>query len=491
MKKTYITKMPDEAGAFMEASRIISSVDANITRVSYNKAVDTHTLFIDVAGTEEQLDIISDKLRLIGYIQNREDDAKVMLLEFVLRDVPGAVLPVLELIHSYHFNISYISSQENGTPYQKFKMGLFVENPDAIQRFLNEATRLCQINIIDYDESERVLDNTVFYMSFANRMAQKLQLSRNKANELMAQSNLIMQMLDERNEPPYKTFDYIGKFADMLVQYKGENFKPEISRLQMKDGFEIYCIQPPCGSNTYILHKNESLLFVDSGFACYAPEMYRIFLKLFPNFEAMHREIMISHPDMDHCGLLGMFDEIHVCKIAWEHFQNENMDEPNFREKNPAHAPYCRISRILSKYPCPEMSHLRIVGDGEAAPLQRIGSIAFEGKKFDFYLGNGGHADGEVIIVDEVEKMVFTGDIMVNIQGFTKPQAAFNRLAPYLMTSVNMDSARAAVERKWLLEKFSPEEYIYCCGHGAIMDQRRIRGYSPEKVDLIISSNEA
>lgn len=494
MKKTYITKMPDQAGAFMEASRIISSAGANITRVSYNKAVDTHTLFIDVAGDEAQLSAISKDLERIGYIQNYGNDAKVMLLEFVLRDIPGAVLPVLELIHRYHFNISYISSQENGSGYQNFKMGLFVENPHAIKQFLNEGAALCEIRIIDYDESERVLDNTVFYMGFANSLSQKLQLSREKANELMAQSNLIMQMLDERNEPPYKTFDYIGKFADMLVHYKGKNFNPEVSCMEIGNGFDLFCIQPPCGSNTYIIRKDNALMFVDSGFACYETEMERIFRQLFPDFDSMPRKIMISHPDMDHCGLLNKFEDVYVSPAAWEHFYRESINEPNFREKNPAHAPYCRISRILSKYVNPDMHRLRIVNEDDApseAPVCAIGSISFEGKIFDFYRGNGGHADGEVVIVDEAAKIVFTGDIMVNIPGFTKPQAAFNRLAPYLMTSVNMDSTRAAVERRWVLERFSPDEYVYCCGHGAIMDQRRIRNYPIEKVDLITSSRDA
>ena len=46
MKKTYITTMPDHVGAFLKASRCIAALGINITRVSYNKAVDMHTLFI-------------------------------------------------------------------------------------------------------------------------------------------------------------------------------------------------------------------------------------------------------------------------------------------------------------------------------------------------------------------------------------------------------------------------------------------------------------
>lgn len=485
MKKTFITQMPDQAGAFLEASRIISAAGANIVRVSYNKAVDMHTLFLDVAGTKRQLEVIGDGLKELGYIQNMEKNARVLLLEFLLRDVPGTVLPVLELINQYHFNISYISSNENGTPYQNFKMGLFIENPDAIRDFLERASALCEIRAIDYDESERVLDNTVFYMGFANRVAQKLNLSRRKANELMTQSNRIMQMLDERNEPPYKTFDYIGRFADMLAHYKGENFKPQIARLKLSD-CEMLCIQPPCGSNTCIFHKDGELLFVDSGFAVYAPEMVALLRRLFPEFDDMPRRMMISHPDMDHCGLLTMFDEIYVSYTAHHHFELENIGKPNYRERNPAHAPYCAISRILSRYIPPEMTHLHIVDQCEPdadEPVGYIGAIEWQGKRFDFYRGNGGHVDGEVAIVCEEESIVFTGDIVVNIGGFSREQAAFNRLAPYLMTSVNMDSTRATVERRALEERFPPEKYIYCCGHGSIWD-RRVKPAEIEEVHL-------
>ena len=47
MKKTYITTMPDQIGAFLKASECCAGLGINITRVSYNKAVDSHTLFID------------------------------------------------------------------------------------------------------------------------------------------------------------------------------------------------------------------------------------------------------------------------------------------------------------------------------------------------------------------------------------------------------------------------------------------------------------
>lgn len=46
MKKTYITHMPNHIGAFLRASECFAKLGINITRVSYNKAIDSHTLYI-------------------------------------------------------------------------------------------------------------------------------------------------------------------------------------------------------------------------------------------------------------------------------------------------------------------------------------------------------------------------------------------------------------------------------------------------------------
>ena len=54
MKKTYATSMPNHIGAFLKASKCFASLGINITRVSYDKAVDSHMLFLDVEGTDSE-----------------------------------------------------------------------------------------------------------------------------------------------------------------------------------------------------------------------------------------------------------------------------------------------------------------------------------------------------------------------------------------------------------------------------------------------------
>ena len=43
--KTFITRMPDKAGAFLKAGNIIEEMGGAIKRVSYNKGIDAHTFY--------------------------------------------------------------------------------------------------------------------------------------------------------------------------------------------------------------------------------------------------------------------------------------------------------------------------------------------------------------------------------------------------------------------------------------------------------------
>ena len=229
MKKTYVTKMPNHIGAFLKASRCFSELGINITRVSYNKAVDSHTLFIEVDGDAEQIERANEKLKRIGYLSDGDANSKVILIDFRLEDKPGSVTDVLELISKCNLNISYISSQENGSGYQHFKMGLYVSDTSELTSFLAQAEKLCEVEIINYNNTEKVFDNSIFYNSYVDGLVKRMGLSEKKKEDLLVNVNLAMQTLDEQGLSPYKTFDSISRFAELLTECKGDNFNPRVT----------------------------------------------------------------------------------------------------------------------------------------------------------------------------------------------------------------------------------------------------------------------
>ena len=473
MKKTYITTMPNHIGAFLKASECFAALGVNITRVSYNKAVDSHTLFIDAEGSEEKLRAADEQLSKIGYLQPPDSGKGIVLVEFQLRDVPGSVTEVLRIISEYRLNISYISSQENGSEYQSFKMGLFVEDEDVLKAFLERVESLCPVRVIDYNHSEKIYDNSIFYRSFVTGLMETLDLPEDSREVLLVNSNLVMQMLDEKGLSPYKTFESISKFAELLAVCRGGAFSPRITRHRLTENTEIILIEPPCGSNTAILQSGGETLFIDCGYAMYRPEMEEIFRRLLPGWDCMRKRILITHADVDHCGLLPLFDEVLASERSRECLALEYAGKPGFREMNPTHRPYINICKTLTGYAPPEpekVQGLWNAPDGLEAPLLQTGFFTFGEMQFEVYQGAGGHLAGETVLIDFAHHVAFTGDIYVNMHGMTREQAAYNQYAPVLMTSVDTDPGLCAEERRAVMQRLGAGQWQIFGAHGMKKD---------------------
>ena len=469
MKKTYVTSMPNHIGAFLKASKCFSALGINITRVSYNKAVDSHTLFIDAEGTEDLLKKADIELEKIGYLQSNANKTSVVLIEFCLEDVPGSVTSILTLINDFNFNISYISSQENGTDYQHFKMGLYVDDLDKISEFLTEAEKLCRVRVIDYNSSEKVYDNSIFYNTYVMGLSKTMGLSEEVSRELLVHVNLAMQTLDEQGLSPYRTFDSISKFAELLGASKGKAFMPRISTHKISGNTEITLIEPPCGSNTIVIKSNDKILFVDSGYACYSDEMLEVIKKIVPDFDSIKKTILVTHADVDHCGLLPIFDEVIASPKTALCLKNEYLGNDGYREKNPLHKPYINICKILTSYnPTSPEKITALWNDVECLtePLTQIGFFDFEELHFEVYEGKGGHLPGEIVLIDYAKHIAITGDVYINVHGLTPKQAEYNQYAPILMTSVDTDPKLCAEERKAVIDRLGVGKWQIFGAHG-------------------------
>lgn len=479
MKKTYVTKMPNHIGAFLKASKCFSKLGINITRVSYNKAVDSHTLFIEVDGDEAQLEKANEKLKEIGYLSNGEEQSKIVLLAFRLKDEPGSVTNVLELINKFNFNISYISSQENGTDYQQFKMGLYVCEQNALSEFLNQAEKICKVELIDYNKTEKVYDNSIFYNSYVNALAKSASLSEIKKQDLLVNVNLAMQTLDEQGLSPYKTFDSISKFTELLVECKGGNFNPRVTEHYITDKTKITLIEPNCGSNTAIIESDGERIFVDSGYACYKQEMLKLIKTLVPDFKSQKEKLLITHVDVDHVGLFNEFDEVIVSQRSAESLLSEVNKKAGFREQNSLHLPYVNICKILTEYEVVDKNKLRPLWNKSSltASIEQIGFYSVGELNFEVYEGKGGHLLGEILLIDFEHKVAFTGDVFVNLKELTEKQAEYNRYAPILMTSVDTDSKLCAKERAAFLQRLGVGKWSVFGGHG----QKKI--YSAQTIE--------
>ena len=470
MKKTYATSLPDHIGAFLKASRCFAALGINITRVSYDKAVDAHMLFLDVEGTPDQLRLADKALERIGYLQNMGDESSIVLLQFDLQDRPGAANSVLKLIHDFHFNISYINAQSSDSAFRQFRVGIYVEDQGRFNEFLDQAQLLCRVQVIEYNPSARAYDNSIFYSTFVRGVSNLLDLTDEQRQELLVYSNLAMQTLDQQGLLPYRTFDSISRFAELLSKHRGEGFEPRITTHRITDSTDILLIEPPCGSNTALIRSGGEILCIDSGYARYRQETLAIIRSLMPDFDTTPKRLLLTHADPDHCGLMEDFDEILVSHRSAEDLIAQANGENCLREENPLHRPYLYICKLLTDYravdpaklrtPWPRLPELR-------EPLTQIGFFDFEDLHFEVYEGKGGHLPGEIVLIDYDHDIAFTGDVYINLKGLIPAQAEHNQYAPILMTSVDTDPKLCALQRKAILRRLGVGNWRIFGAHGA------------------------
>lgn len=473
MMKSFMTNMPNKCGSFLEASHIILRYGGNITRASYNKAVDANALFLDVEADEAALSAIEADLTQAGFLRT-VPHVKIVLAEFELADHPGAAIPVLEVIARYHINISYISTQSSGNATVSLKLGLYIEEPGVIDTLLRELSTLCPVHIISYDSGEKKLDTTVFYLRFASEMRRLLCLTQEQTNEFIYYANLVMQLLDERNEPPSKTFEYISRFARFVVEHNGAAYDCRVTREKLTDRVQATVIEPPFGSNITVLEdtKKGDLLLIDSGFRCAARYTLRKLRELIPNFDGRKRELLLTHSDSDHTGLTEHVPIIWCSQRTADCFANEHLGLPSPRESSPTFLPYYRLNKLITEYAPPPLSRLRVLntrpGDNDQ-PLSVIGGFLFGDMRLTVMQGNGGHVPGETVLLDETHKILFSGDDYINPHDMLPTQKEYNRLAPYLARSVNLDSTRYHAILRTILNRFDGDGWLVFPGHGGVV----------------------
>lgn len=281
----------------------------------------------------------------------------------------------------------------------------------------------------------------------------------------MVNANEIMQHLDKLGEIPFKTFEYLGKYAHFIRDHGGVGYTPKITCRRISLQVTATLIEPPCGSNSCVLDDGENLMIVDGGFTCYAQDLVSILRQHFPDFDRRHKILLLTHGDIDHTGIWQYCDQVLVNQTLYDNFRSQHQGRRCVRESNPLHTPYSRISKIVTGYVPPALDKLKVVGKKtDHDTLSSIGYVNFGDLCLHLFQGNGGHVKGEMIFLDDVQKIMFTGDNLVNIRGFSPDQKTFNILAPYLMTSVNEWSDEATRCRK-LLQKWG-EGYLVVPGHG-------------------------
>lgn len=476
---SFIARMPNDPGALHRAAAIIKSHGGNIRRVDYDRRIDPHTVFFEGDAPEGAPEAIRIDLQRVGYLQENLNTLRFLKFHVYLPDEPGELFSFLGHTTAVGVNIAFLDYDSGGKYPGRLTVSLTLENDQIADRLLQDLKHHYRLEILEYDSTGKRLDDTVFYIRFAQEIREIIGEAEDEfLMRLIQDSNHIAQELTSRDMDPRVVFDSILQTGHTLRQTTEGNFYADVQKVSFDDGAELYCFQMPCGGSVYVLQNGDERVMFDTGFGIYHWEVVDMLTRYGVDCARLSR-IYITHADADHCGGAAMFDAPSVLHPgSMEIIRSSNRAYNSIMQSSVLGEVYTKLINLFSHFQPPTRVEvlpnvlMRMRGE-----LPVIAEFEAAGRRFEVLESLGGHLHGQVFLLAPDEGLLFTGDSMINIESFTPERQEFSSLANTLMTSVNVDSDLARRERKALFNiaiglddqlKAKGRRMLICGGHGAI-----------------------
>jgi len=472
--------MPDEPGALHKAAEIVKRYEGNINRIQYDRRIDAYTVFFEVTTTDAAYQSMKEGLHALGYLQESIKTLSYLKFYLYLPHRPGALFEFLNYITATEANIAYIDFDDRGVHPERLTVGLDVEQTSVVECLLDQLKSRYRLEILEYDTTGKHLDDTVFYVRFAQSMRDMIGEAEDEfLLSLLADVNHIAQELNSLGKNPRQVFDCILLTGRTLRQTTGDGFYADVQRFRVTEEIELYCFQLPCGGNVFLFHTPGEVVMVDTGYGIYHADIVTMLQQYIPGWMDRLTRIYITHADADHCGGGGRFaarSHMHAGSSAI--IEKANRAYGSRSEASILEEVYTTVINLFSQFSPPIEFDLLPEAAGEVRSIFPVLSrFSIGDLEFLVLESLGGHLHGQIYLLCPDHGIVFTGDTLINFGSLDEERKRYNSLADFLVTSVNVDSECARNERKALLELIaeldrdlsaSGRRCLICCGHGAV-----------------------
>ena len=503
-KYSFIARMPDKAGALQKAAAIIRRYNGNINRLQFDRRIDPATVFFEVTADEVAYGKIAEELAGIGYLQTSIRPVSFLKFYVWVPNRSGALDEFLDSTTNAGANIAFIDYDDAGRHPGRLTVSLHVEESGAAGTLMDTIKSRYRMEILEYDNTGQRLDDTVFYVTLAQKIRALIGESEDGfLLSFLADTNHIAQELMDRGNDPKRAFSCVLETGETLRATTGPNFSADVQRIAITDRLTVFCFQMPCGGSIFALKTPEEVVLIDTGYGIYFPDVSTMLERYGIGKPSDIRRIIITHADGDHCGAGGFFSVTSYMHPTTLGVIRENNRAYGTRsDKLILESFYTKMINLFSGFRPPDNVVLfpkEPAGKRGIFPV--LATIEIGGIRFEVLESLGGHIGGQVYLFSEEHGLLFAADSIINIASLSPGRMAYNALAEFLVASVNVNNDLAKKERGALLaliaetdERLKPagKRCIVCGGHGAVsvLDGRKLVAYgtvehfgAPEKTD--------
>ena len=457
MKKfTFIAHVPDKPGSLHTVAEIIQKYEGNINRIQFDRRIDPGTVFFEVTAEQKEYEKITRDLAVLGFLQTSLKPLSFLkFCIYIPHHRPGTLHEFLNFTTSAGANIAFIDFDDRGRHPDRLTVSLNLEQSAVVDRLLDQLKSRYRIEIIEYDTTGKHLDDTVFYVRYAQAVRELIGESEEDfLLSFLADTNHIAQELMDRGNDPMQVFESVLKTGRTMNETTKDRFYADVQRVRVSDRVTVFCFQVPCGGNIFVFDTPEEKIMVDTGYGIYHDDVMDMLSHYGMSDVQKFSQIIVTHADADHCGASGYFSvPVRMHRGTLSIIEKNNRAYGSRSEHSVLEAFYTKMINLFSQFRSPSEVICFPGGTGRTrGGFPVIAEVRAGDLIFEVLEGLGGHTAGQVFLFNPDKGLLFAADSLINFASLSTERAEYSSLAAFLVTSVNVDSDLAKKERQLLLE---------------------------------------
>ncbi|MFA5314072.1 MAG: MBL fold metallo-hydrolase, partial [Methanomassiliicoccales archaeon] len=276
-KYYFIARMPDEPGALHKAAEIVKRYKGNIERIHYDRRIDPYVVFFEVICSDEEYGSIARELKELGYLQTSLSKLGFLKFNVYLPHRSGALLELLDHTTASGCNIAFLDFDDKSKTPDRLTVSLTIDDISKVDWLLEQLRSRYPLEIIEYDTTGKNLDDTVFYIRFAQELREIVGEKEDQfLMKLLSDIDHIVQELANLDMDPKKVFQSVLQTGRTLKATTGDSFYADLQRFKVSDKVDLWCFQMPCGGNVSVLSSADEMVLIDTGYGVYHQDIVRM-----------------------------------------------------------------------------------------------------------------------------------------------------------------------------------------------------------------------
>jgi glyoxylase-like metal-dependent hydrolase (beta-lactamase superfamily II)/uncharacterized protein with ACT and thioredoxin-like domain len=459
--------LPDRPGSLAGFASAIAHVGGNISFFHYDRSTDSSRVAVEVQlEGEDSLSVLLQTLQENQYgfesVRGGPDEVLVTTVESILEikvrlvNRPGCLASFARLLAEHDANVIYMLYDEDIDP-ESADIVMATANPQEVNALLQAVNEDGYHYRVVYRGSNEQEAAHIIGLKMVEKFflrLKKLLPSSDVAEikSLVESSRELHQDLVHfaaeagNNLEAGDVFETVLTFASRTRSRTGEKFSATAMRpLRFHNWVTLLGFRLPSSENFYLLRDGDDLTMIDAGHGIYYEDIKRLIRKLGMD-PAWVRRIYVTHPDTDHAGTSGYFEQ----EFGTAVFMHPGSADV-ITHMNRAHGIsgsllnlnkyYTRLSSRFTECRFPSRPHHFSTNEREETgsfwiiDTFKVGPLLFEVLE-----SHGGHTPGLVFYLNREFGLIFTSDFLLNVRSLSPEEKEHLGIYRYLLTSPNSDS---------------------------------------------------